>query len=128
MHHDRGVHAKRHATRRIWLREAMVISRRCGDSQVMPDMTNGNDVELIRRRAQAELAAGACPAEIRLGPGPSGWPLVAVLASGTEADIVLGEFDRLPLQDDSLESMAAVIANNVRALYDERRDAVPSTE
>jgi hypothetical protein len=77
--------------------------------------------EAVLTLVQTELDGAAYPVAVERGPEPGGWPLIAVVASPTGPRVVLGEFDVEPLLDLTPDSLAAVIVNGVRALFDEFR-------
>jgi hypothetical protein len=72
----------------------------------------------VRSLVQDELDRIGYPVNVEIGSEPSGWPLVAAVIA-EQGGSFLGEFDLEPLLDASAESMASVIANGVRALYEE---------
>lgn len=81
---------------------------------------------LVAQLAEAKLSQGTHSAHVvhlRVDGGLTGWPIVALLDVGGQP-VELARYDQLPLADQSVESMATVIADLVRALRDEYFDAV----
>jgi hypothetical protein len=56
---------------------------------------------------------------MQVSSGLSGWPLIAMAPRKGGAQFTLGEFEQIPLQDNSIEAMTSVITDLVRALYEE---------
>lgn len=78
-------------------------------------------VESVRSRVEAELTVAGYAVRVSMADDGAGWPLVAHFRSADVGWVKLGEFDVEPVADESIESMANVIANTIRALGDERR-------
>jgi hypothetical protein len=80
----------------------------------------------VQARVQAELDRTGQPAEVYASPRADGWPLVALVPRRDgNSRIVLGEFDREPFEDDSVESHAESIASLIAVLHDEYLNGAP---